>query len=253
MVLEEILGGSLSLYRRNLGMFLAIAAVAVPVGLAAIIGETAIRRAGGNATATAPLWLANAAVGLIVTGALVHAIANAVDGCAVGFVRSYRQALDHFGSLFFASLRISGVILLIAFPAFFISVGFFIALYRWALIPVVPLAALALCVIVYFLVRWAFYVQAVVIEDADSPGALGTSAQIVKGAWWRAFGILFTTAIIVTVIHLPNLLITYTVSRPAGQVLAAIVGAPLQPFGAGVVTLLFFDLSSRESERVSIT
>ena len=44
---------------------------------------------------------------------------------------------------------------------------------------------------IYFAVRWGFYAQAVLIEETSATNALRRSSELVKGTWWRVFGILF--------------------------------------------------------------
>jgi hypothetical protein len=40
-------------------------------------------------------------------------------------------------------------------------------------------------VAIWLLIRWSFVSQAVVMDDADTAGALHTSSAAVKGRWWR--------------------------------------------------------------------
>ena len=44
---------------------------------------------------------------------------------------------------------------------------------------------------IYFAARWGFYSQAVLIEETSATNALRRSSELVKGTWWRVFGILF--------------------------------------------------------------
>ena len=43
---------------------------------------------------------------------------------------------------------------------------------------------------IYFAARWGFYAQAVLIEETSATHALRRSSELVKGTWWRVFGIL---------------------------------------------------------------
>ena len=43
---------------------------------------------------------------------------------------------------------------------------------------------------IYFAARWGFYAQAVLIEETSATNALRRSSELVKGTWWRVFGIL---------------------------------------------------------------
>ena len=42
---------------------------------------------------------------------------------------------------------------------------------------------------IYFAVRWSFYAQAVLIEGTSVTHALRRSSELVKGTWWRVFGL----------------------------------------------------------------
>ena len=43
---------------------------------------------------------------------------------------------------------------------------------------------------IYFAVRWSLYGLPVMFENAKARNALGRSTELVKGSWWRAFGIM---------------------------------------------------------------
>ena len=54
---------------------------------------------------------------------------------------------------------------------------------------------------IYFAVRWGFYAQAVLIEETSATNALRRSSELVKGTWWRVFGILFAIFLLAFMIH----------------------------------------------------
>ncbi len=54
---------------------------------------------------------------------------------------------------------------------------------------------------IYFAARWGFYGQAVLIEETSATNALGRSSQLVKGTWWRVFGILFAIFLLTIMIQ----------------------------------------------------
>ena len=60
---------------------------------------------------------------------------------------------------------------------------------------ILVVAVLAITIIgipfaIYFGIRWSFYGQAVLIEEASATSALKRSRELVRGAWWRVFGIM---------------------------------------------------------------
>ena len=55
---------------------------------------------------------------------------------------------------------------------------------------------------IYFATRWAFYTQAVMVEETSATNALRRSGELVKGAWWRVFGIMVAILLIYLMIEL---------------------------------------------------
>lgn len=106
---------------------------------------------------------------------------------------------------------------------------------------------------VYLLVQWYVCAQAAVVEELRGRKALGRSAQLAKGSWWRVCGISIVLAVIISVagagISIPlNLLADRVDSGQvslAGRVLS---DAITYSFGALSATLLYFDLRSRHDE-----
>ena len=49
---------------------------------------------------------------------------------------------------------------------------------------------------IYFLVRWGFYAQAVLIEGTSATHALRRSGELVKGTWWRVLGIMLAIVLL---------------------------------------------------------
>lgn len=100
-------------------------------------------------------------------------------------------------------------------------------------------------------VRLYFGAQAAVVERRRGPDALRRSSELVKGQWWRTFGVLFVTGFCAAVMGLavglgiggPLALLT-----DLGVLLATatILGEAIAvSFTALVATLLFFDLRVR--------
>jgi hypothetical protein len=106
---------------------------------------------------------------------------------------------------------------------------------------------------IYLLIRWFFVAQCVVIEDKRGFDALARSGQLVRGNWWRVFGIVLLTQLLAAI---PAILISVPMEAAAksadrevlglaGDMLASIATAP---FVAIVTTLLFYDLRARREE-----
>jgi hypothetical protein len=103
---------------------------------------------------------------------------------------------------------------------------------------------------VYLAVRWYFVPQTVVLERAQGAEALRRSASIVKGIWWRTFGL-------IVLVNVLGLLIALVLGSPfmagaerADRAVWALIGeivasSVVQPFVALYSTLLYFDLRAR--------
>lgn len=55
---------------------------------------------------------------------------------------------------------------------------------------------------IYFLARWSFHAQAVLVEEVSATNALRRSGELVKGTWWRVCGILFAIFLLTLMIEL---------------------------------------------------
>ena len=55
---------------------------------------------------------------------------------------------------------------------------------------------------IYFGTRWAFYAQAVLIEETSATNALKRSRELVRGAWWRVFGIMLAIFLLAFMIQI---------------------------------------------------
>jgi hypothetical protein len=58
-----------------------------------------------------------------------------------------------------------------------------------AVLAVLSITIIGIPIAIWFLVRWQFFGQAVILDDAPtSRTALGQSSWVVKGHWWLALG-----------------------------------------------------------------
>lgn len=109
-------------------------------------------------------------------------------------------------------------------------------------------------------VRWIFAIPAVVLEHAGPLQSLGRSWRLVRGSWWRVFGIMLLVTLIVgfvsTIIRTPfqiGTLVTAAGTAGGISVLGAIVSAigviistaVTAPLQAGAVVVLYTDLRMR--------
>jgi hypothetical protein len=109
---------------------------------------------------------------------------------------------------------------------------------------------------VWIYVAWAFATPVLLVEGLRGPAALGRSFRLVKGRWWRTFGVLlvgFILAAIISTIVQAVFLIGIVVGEDNDAlvlVLSAIAGsvglAVSTPFQAALLAVLYFDLRVRK-------
>jgi hypothetical protein len=220
--LSRIIGDAFSLYVGNFGPLLSIAALVVPVGIAAAMVQSAADEPAVLAALSIPLALLQMVANLLATATLIAALADIDAGKRADFSRAYEVAFSRFWSLAGAILRVAFHVVLLAITIIGIP---------WA---------------VQRAVRWLFIEQAVILDGTSAKAALSYSADAVIGSWWRTLGVAIVLGVVGTV---PALLVTgvFSLAPPlvAGTV-SAIVNAVVLPFGVTGMTLLYLDLKVRK-------
>ena len=219
--LGSLIDETFRLYRGNFWFFFSIALVAqIPSALAQIIPNEVV----------SILFLITALiVYVIVGGAMIAGVAQLYVGRGMRASDCLTMAVGRFWSLlaglllFIIALAVSGLLsfVIIGIPLFF-----------------------------YLLVGWFFYPQAVMIESKRSPKeSLGRSRELVKGSWWRVFGIgvvyfilLFVMAMVFSI---PGF-IAGAFSQIAAALLLAVSSAAIQPLSYIGSTLVYIDLRARK-------
>ncbi|MCJ7491989.1 MAG: hypothetical protein MUP15_07565 [Dehalococcoidia bacterium] len=228
MDVGQIIDTAIRLYRLNFGEFLAIAAITLPVSAASAIAGGLIEDKVVAAIVTAALAIPSIAIGLVAQAAIARAVADIDEGVAPDFNSVYGRVLPRVGTLFLTALRVAVIVLALCLTI----VG-------------IPFA-------IYFMVRWVFFTQTIIIDGETSGNATMASADIVQGSWWRTFGILIMVGILASLPAAAVSLLFSAASPVAANLASAVVAVVVFPFSAGTLTLLFFDLQSREREHVSI-
>jgi hypothetical protein len=105
---------------------------------------------------------------------------------------------------------------------------------------------------VYLAIRWYFVPQAVVVEGARGPAALGRSSEIVQGFWWRTLGLVVLANVAVAIPGLLLLAPFNAIAESTDQAVWALVGTILAtsvttPFVALYSTLVYYDLLARRA------
>lgn len=281
--LGDIFGDTFGIYRRNFWRLSAITAVyLVPLTLLGYLlgawGASLPVASPQAILASACLFLLFFGVFLVISilapilgyGALVQGVSEQILQGTVDIGRAYsfsrRRLLSLFGATILYSLAIGAIVITILGAWFLVLLLTALAAQQSSTDPgavcLLALVALAFSfigfpVVYYLSTRWAFYRQAVVLEGAGARAALSRSGELVKGTWWRVFGILFSAGIV-------NLLIAIVLGLVLGlplaiagtglgvggdfilQIINTVVSIPTTTIGGIWATLLYFDLRVRK-------
>ena len=187
MGFTDILDTTFSLYRNHYRLFLGISAVYYLPHI--VFSAFAI-------------WmelLCGTIVEILCCGGLVYASAQAYLGRHITVRAAFRQVKDriwpYLGSTFLYWLAIFAV-----YGLFF--VGFELLGINRILLNDEIEYLIVFPVITCFMARWGFYDLAVLVEQTSAMVALRRSSELVKGAWWRVFGMMFGIMLLSNMIEL---------------------------------------------------
>lgn len=208
-----------------------------------------------------PFGLVAAAVAPLVLAAVLPAVTSAVYGSRTGIAAAWAQGRPRLPALYGVQLAqlVIGLV-----P---IAVGAFVALPLWRAGGVAAAAGLLLVVVVYAAQTWIAILlslasPAVVAEGLGARDALWRSFELVRGAWWRCFGVLMlvglTVAAAATVVMIPVFAVTFalmfTVSPTLGLAVAGVAYVLLLglvvPVSVAAPALLHHDQRGRRSGAV---
>ena len=184
MGFTDILDSMFNLYRRNFRLFVSICAIyfLFNFGLNLIIGifTLQLRDFGGLS-----IMIAIVVIGTLITlvatlftvGGLIFAGAQTYLGKHITAGAAFSQVKRRFWPLLGGNLL-------------------------WVLV----VGALTITIIgipfaLYFGTRWAFWSLAVLVEERSILNALRRSGELVKGSWWRVFGIILGILLLVLIIQ----------------------------------------------------
>jgi hypothetical protein len=226
----EILSATLELYARYWRGFLVMAlAVIAPIDLLlyGVIGRYLWSGYGGTLTPAAALLLALEPLVLtipLVTAVHVRAVMSIGRGRRPPVLDSLRAGWNDLPQVSWAVLfAIAGV-----------ALGFVLFI-----VPGIWLA-----------VSWVFAAQAVVVEGRRGTGALRRSFELVRGRWWRVFGIVVLLSLLGSaasgILSRPLNAAADSLNSGALALVSQIVADTIaMSFFALAGTLLFFDLRAR--------
>ncbi|WP_422390247.1 hypothetical protein [Arthrobacter sp. N1] len=204
---------------------------------------------------------------LVLQGILVIPIARTVINQKTTFGQAWRLArgrllpLLGFGLLSFAA-GLVGLLLLVG-----ISVLAIAGLEEYSALVIIPLVLVAVAVLIWVSIKLVVAPAALMLEGTGPWTSIRRSWQLTRGNWWRTFGIVILTSIIVSIIaSVISTPLTFAVSLFLGfsasssatpdaldslpvlaatQAITALFTAIGYAFQAGVTSLLYVDLRIR--------
>ena len=213
-LLGDLLSETVRVYRRYFLVFLAISIVPQLPGLMGLAQLTIWQLALVSVTGLVLQSIAQ--------GAVVHAVAAVYSGSVPRVDVAYRRALR-----WAPSLVVDQAVFTLLLAASALLVLFAIG---------IPLFFL-------FLVLLLFFPQAIMVERTPMFDAFRRSAGLVRGNWWRVFGIGMA---FILVYLTPSVLLVFLASPKVSTVMLMVVGAIGMPWMMIGTTLLYFDLRVRK-------
>ena len=219
--LDGLLGETFRIYRGN---FLCFYFIVLVSQIPSLLGQVIPMPLGVSIL----FLVAGFMMSFLAAGAAVYAVAAQYMGrpTTIGqcYARAWNRVLSLLGStiFFILALVVSAVlaVIIVGIPLFF-----------------------------YVLVRWFFYTEAIIIEGKRGPmEALGRSYGLVRGSWWRVFGIgvvfvvLFLLATLVATIP-GSIAIEH--NSIVGNILFTVLGSIVTPILLIGSALVYLDLRIR--------
>ena len=167
--------------------------------------------------------MAGIAAFILADGAIIFAVLRQYLGRDIGVGESYRMAQGRFWSL---------LVGFIGFVAVLVGCG------------ILALIIIGIPLFFYAFVALIFFPQVIVVEGKTPIDALGRSRRLVRGSWWRAFGIGIVFLIIILGISIPSI-IALILSPIAGAIVGAVTSSITTPISSIGITLVYFDLRVR--------
>jgi len=207
----------------------------------------------------------------ILTGLLTGVLGRGLLGDKVTIGEAWRLA--RLGQVLGVSILVPLILIGICLPVVLLAFVFAIAHVPALAILVVVLGSIAAVVLVIWIwVRLSLAVPAVVLEGIGPVAALKRSSELVRGSWWRIFGISLLAVLVVVlisiVLQIPFFIVrsvvggggglgsmfgsTATTAAPSllavgiGAVGSIIAATCTRPISAGVTVLLYTDMRIRK-------
>ena len=217
--LGDFISETIRIYRLHPRLFLSIAVVPQLPGLAGL--------ALPSLAAEVALTIVGLALAAIAQGAVVFAVAATYSGSTPSTGASYRLASQHGITLVISQFLLLVVLVsALALSVFLVGIPLFF----------------------FFLVLLAFYPQAIIVENMGVLASFRRSAALVKGDWWRLFGIGFCFGLVFVIPFALALVLSGGDNPVLGVLVSALVATVAMPWMFIGATLVYFDLRLRKED-----
>jgi hypothetical protein len=270
--LTGIIDSAIALYRQNFALFAGVVAVlAVPEAILTTIvtfgagtssnflrpssqgGNPNLHFQGAWAVGFAATTLLSFIFGIVITGALARVISARYLAERMTVGEAYTSVgVGRFAAVVAASLLLG---ITVTIPPIIATIALIVMVVAGAPVAAIVLISIALFVgaIVLDIKMWVHFLfipQSIVIERRGIIDSFRRSWDLVRGSYWRVFGITLlvmfmvsaTQGIIGAVVGVPLL---FTLPQ-ASVIVSALLGILFQPFQYGALTLLYYDLRVRK-------
>ncbi|WP_045303503.1 hypothetical protein [Saccharothrix sp. ST-888] len=236
----EILDGAMSTVRRHwrtaVGLSFGVAALEQTLSALAQWWAYESPHTAGPAVALFATYPVNFVLGILAAGLLTMVVSKAILGRSTTLGEVWRDArpqlLKLAGVTLLTSLIIAGVILLAAVPLIAVLIGGhpdpgLIALLFLPILAAVPVA-------LWLGIQLSLAAPALMLERQGVLTALARSRRLVKGSWWRVFGVTLISRLVIgivgSIVALPFLVIGMLLAPDdagtTGSPFGALAGAP---------------------------
>ena len=228
--LGDLVGETFRLYRGN---FWAFVLIAIPPQIPFLVGELI-----SNIALSFILIAVGISMTFLAHGAMAFAVGSLYLGENISVGECYRRAWSRV-----LSLISSGIVFWV--PALLLALLTTVTTH-------IPPALTVLVIIIgfplslYLLVSWFSYAQAIMLEGRKGPrNSLRRSHELVRGSWWRVFGIGIVFFLIYVAAIIPGF-IASEFSPIVGDVLISLAGAVVTPIVYIGATVVYIDLRVRK-------
>ena len=239
--LPKLLDETFVIYGRHFWRFASLAAfVQIPVSLVTL---AVFLMVDDSAAAFFALFMLGSLGTIFVYGAVVYAVGQQYVSGGISVRACYARAWWRVVSLAVYALILSGI-----------TYGILLSLAHVTQLVVVAFVAIVV------IVHMSMAVQAAIVQGYKTAGALKRSYSLVRGKWWRIFGILLVIGLVATGLGIvasipfaiPLMVLGADPGSQAANYIQALGGLAVRTFVLPVIfiagTLLYYDLRVREEE-----